>query len=159
MALCPRRFSPFPTTQIFNNLSSTVPTLTSLESKRNNLNSVFVWIDVWSKKLLDRSKLIFMASQLKQLPRIRMVSSKSRYFSSTASVCSGHNQKKLVLVLCVITWAAIFFISGTLFIRRRYEMANQVCFDPPMPRKALGELFVFLKFWSVSPFKKVYKVP
>jgi len=67
-----------------------------------------------------------MASQLKQLPRIKMASSKSRYFSSTASVCSGHNQKKLVLVLCVITWAAIFFISGTLFIRRRYEMANQL---------------------------------
>ena len=76
-----------------------------------------------------------------------MVSSKSRYFSSTASVCSGHNQKKLVLVLCVITWAAIFFISGTLFIRRRYEKANQVCFDPP--KESPGGIICFPKI-SVS---------
>lgn len=36
------------------------------------------------------------------------------------------NSKKILLALCVIAWAAIFFLSGTLFIRRRYESANEV---------------------------------
>lgn len=34
--------------------------------------------------------------------------------------------KKYVLILCVVTWAAIFFISGTLFVTRRYDIANQM---------------------------------
>ena len=50
-----------------------------------------------------------MASQLSFLPWV-----------------SAQRQKKFVLVLCVLMWAAIFFISGTLFVRRRYETANQV---------------------------------
>lgn len=36
------------------------------------------------------------------------------------------NSKKILLALGVIAWAAIFFLSGTLFIRRRYESANEV---------------------------------
>ena len=54
-----------------------------------------------------------------------MVNPKSWHLSS-ASICTGHSQKKIVLVLCIVTWAAIFFISGTLFIKRRYETDNQV---------------------------------
>lgn len=34
--------------------------------------------------------------------------------------------KKYVLILCVLTWAAIFFISGTLFVTRRYNASNQM---------------------------------
>lgn len=36
------------------------------------------------------------------------------------------NSKKILLALGVIAWAAIFFLSGTLFIRRRYESTNEV---------------------------------
>lgn len=36
------------------------------------------------------------------------------------------NSKKILLALGVIAWAAIFFLSGTLFIRRRYESANEL---------------------------------
>ena len=41
---------------------------------------------------------------------------------------SAQKHKKIVFVLCVVTWAGIFFLSGTLFVRRRYDigMANKV---------------------------------
>lgn len=45
---------------------------------------------------------------------------------SFLSWLSAQRQKKFVLVLCVLMWAVIFFISGTLFVSRRYETANQV---------------------------------
>lgn len=45
---------------------------------------------------------------------------------SKFSGLQSFNSKKILLALCVIAWAAIFFLSGTLFIRRRYESANEV---------------------------------
>lgn len=55
-----------------------------------------------------------------------MINPKSWHLSSSASICTGHSQKKIVLVLCIVTWAAIFLISGTLFVKRRYETDNQL---------------------------------
>ena len=45
----------------------------------------------------------------------------SRFFMSA-------QKHKIVLVLCVVTWAGIFFLSGTLFVGKRYDigMANKV---------------------------------
>ena len=45
---------------------------------------------------------------------------------SKFSGLQSFNSKKILLAVCVIAWAAIFFLSGTLFIRRRYESANEV---------------------------------
>ncbi|KAL9954055.1 hypothetical protein ACROYT_G041546 [Oculina patagonica] len=50
-----------------------------------------------------------------------MVSTSKSTGCSPFSLCSGNMRKKFVLYLFVVTWAAIFFVSGTLFLRRRYE--------------------------------------
>lgn len=57
--------------------------------------------------------------------------------------------KKYVLILCVLTWAAIFFISGTLFVTRRYNASNEV---------GLKKLFVMMRWLFGFDFSRVYEL-